>query len=158
LTWNANAAFCERVDRLWQRFGAVMVQCRAIALFGVFALALAAGCSDGSGPPTAHLAGVVTLGGQPIPAEAESTIIFRTTTANQASPASSRIVNGRFDVPKAPQGPVRVVFSIQLPIGEKAIAPGVAPEMQYQTLVPQKHADGISLEINGDNLDMKLDL
>lgn len=135
-----------------------MVNCKLIGWFCVLALALVAGCSEDGAPPTAHLRGVVTIDGKPIPAEAESTIMFRTTAANQAGPASSRIVDGRFDVPAAPRGPVRVVFSIQLPIGEKAFAPGMRPEMQFRSLVPQKHADGMALEITGDNLDMKLDL
>jgi hypothetical protein len=107
-----------------------MVHCRAIAWSGVFALAVAAGCTDSSGPPTAHLAGVVTIDGKPIPGEAQTLITFRPTLADQANAASAPIVDGRFDVPAAPLGAIRVNFHIQMPIGVKSIAPGHAPEMQ----------------------------
>jgi hypothetical protein len=133
-----------------------MVYCKRIGWF--CALALAAGCTDSGMPPTAHLRGVVTIAGQPIPPEAQTLITFRPTAANQANAASAPIVDGRFDVPAAPQGAVRVNFHIQLPIGEKAFLPGALPEMQYRTLVPQKHADGMALDIAGDDLEMKLDL
>jgi len=123
----------------------------------ILALVAVAGCTKGDGQ-TAHLRGTVTLGGRPIPAEAESTITFRTTTVNQAAPVSGRIVNGQFDVADAPLGPVRAVFSIELPTGVKAFAPGADPEMQHRSLVPEKLAAGMPLEIKGDNLEMKLEL
>jgi hypothetical protein len=121
------------------------------------ALVAAAGCSDGD-PPTAHLRGSVTIDGQPIPLAAEAHITFRATAVGQANSASARIVDGRFDVRDAPQGPVRVDFIIQLPIGEAPFAPGAPPEMQYRSLVPDEHAGGMAIKVVGDDLNMKLDL
>jgi hypothetical protein len=67
-------------------------------------------------------------------------------------------LDGRFDVPAAPRGPVRAEFNIQLPIGEAALAPGVPPEMQYRSLVPDERRGGILLEVADDDLNLKLDL
>jgi hypothetical protein len=117
-----------------------------------------AGCGKKDSPPTAHLRGTVTIGGTPIPPQAESRVTFRATTASQASPASAPILDGRFDVPAAPRGPVRAEFSIQLPIGEAALAPGMPPEMQYRSLVPDERSGGILLDVARDDLNMTLDL
>ena len=136
-----------------------MPRIRSLAKLVVLGLsfALDAGCRD-SGPPTARVGGTVTLGGMPIPANAEALITFRSTTAGQANSASSRIIDGKFDVLHAPRGHVRIEFSIQLPTGEEAFAPGVRPEMQFQSLVPDQYQGGVPIEVTGDMLDMKFDL
>jgi hypothetical protein len=104
------------------------------------------------------LRGTVTIDGAPIPPEAEARVTFRATTVGQANSASAQIVDGRFDVPAAPRGPIRAEFSIQLPIGEAAFAPGARPEMQYRSLVPDELRGGMLLDVAGDDFDMKLDL
>jgi hypothetical protein len=116
------------------------------------------GCTD-SGPPTAHLRGTITINGQPIPADAEAVIIIRSAGEGQARSTSARLEGGRFDVPDAPRGSVRIQFSIEQPTGViAAFEPGAAPEMRYRSLVPPEHGKGIVREITGDDLDMQLDL
>jgi hypothetical protein len=80
-------------------------------------LAMTAGCPDGSGKETAHLQGTVTIGGQPIPADATGGISFVPLEVSQANSDYSAIKDGKYDVPGAPVGKVRVEFSIQQPTG-----------------------------------------
>jgi len=128
---------------------------------GVLALTLVftAGCPDDSGKRTAHLRGTVTIDGQPIPDDAESVIIFWPTSSDQSRSTSTRITDGRFDVLDAPLGTVRIEFRIEQPTGEiAAFEPGARPEMRYRSLVPDEHTAGMTIEVDGDIVDLKLDL
>jgi hypothetical protein len=120
-------------------------------------ITLLSGCG-GSSAPTARLRGVVTIGGKPIPADADAIIMFRTTGADQARPVSARITNGQFDVPNAPRGSVLVKFSIRQPTGMAAFQPGADVEMQSKPIVPKEWEAGKTYQIDGDDLEMKFDL
>lgn len=123
-------------------------------------LAVTIGCPEaGSGKPTAHLQGKVTLGGQPIPAGAQASITFMPTGVDQANAVSVPIQNGTFDVADAPTGKVMVSFSILRDTGVVASSDGVGrPEPVYESLVPAGKAGGVEVQIDGDKSDLTFDL
>jgi hypothetical protein len=139
-----------------------MVSIRSrVALVGIVVVLLAGvpGCPDSeSGKPTAHLQGTVTIGGQPIPANAQAHVMFSPVDMSQANSSSSIIENGRFDVPDAPMGTVKVSFDVQRPTGRmEAFAPGARPEEVYESLVPEGKAS-TTIEVAGDKSDLNFDL
>jgi len=128
---------------------------------GVVAVQLAAslGCSNDSRQGTAHLRGRVTIGGQPIPADADARIIVRPTQLDQPSASAAVIENGRYDLPDAPKGKVQVSFTIQRPTGRMGVpADGGRPQPEYESLVPEDRAGGQEIQVEGDNLDLSFDL
>ena len=62
--------------------------------------------------PTAKLAGVVTIDGNPLPEDAEGTVQFMPTAGGQAPPTSAPIVSGRYQAEYVPIGPVKASFNI----------------------------------------------
>ena len=120
-------------------------------------LALAiAGCSFGGGS-AAHLSGQVTLSGKPLPGSAQAFITF----ASDADPnrsVSVPIAAGRYDSPATPAGPCRVFFEITTAGPEKISERTGQPYRDIVNLVPARHADGIPLEVSGDNINQDFDL
>ena len=136
----------------------------AVILTCILALVLlsTAGCPDnGTADPTAHLQGTVTLGGNPIPANALATISFSPIALGQAHSSSSTITDGRFDVPDAPKGKVLVNVSIMQATGKMVAPPGGAPggrqQEDYKELVPASK-NGFEIDVTGDKDDLKFDL
>ena len=71
------------------------------------------GC--GSSVPTVHLAGKVTLGGKPIPNDAEASLMFVREGAKEDGTTVRvpiDVGDSTYDSPKTPQGAVRAYFSI----------------------------------------------
>ncbi len=124
--------------------------------FGILlALALAAGgCSSGgSTHPVAKLGGSVTIGGQPLPADAQGQIQFFPEDSGQ--PDSAPIEEGRYLAQRVPLGQVKVLFKITRPTGRKIVeegARGGAPFDELENLVPAQYRNGLSLEVTEDNL------
>lgn len=121
-------------------------------------LASVVGCGHGSSKPTAHLSGVVTINGQPIPANATGTIMFRPTKAGMANTAGVPINGGRYDSPNTPVGDVTVFFSIQEPTGKMISDAGGPPYAEMQPIVPAGAANGMALTVSGDNAEQDFDL
>jgi hypothetical protein len=122
------------------------------------ALAFSIGCDSTPTVPTVRLQGKVTIGGQPIPDNADARITFRPTTAGQANGMEASIKNGMYDVPSAPKGKVQVTFFIQQPTGRVESFDGVArPEPVMKDLVPQ--GKGMTeVTVEGDKSDLNFDL
>ncbi len=99
----------------------------------------------------------MTIGGQPLPAGADGGVTFRPTGEGQQ--AFARIVDGRYDSPNTPVGPVKAFFSISAPTG-RMIASDRTGETYPQTenIVPAKYGAGLDLEVVGDNLEQNFDL
>ena len=127
----------------------------------VFVLAFVAlvGCgAGGSRKPTAHLQGTVTIGGQPIPSDAQASINFKPTASGQAPSTSAQITNGKFDAPDVPIGDIIVYFNVQQPTGRMVREGTGTPYAEMRSLVPEKHGTGMTLKVAGDNLEQNFDL
>jgi hypothetical protein len=144
------------------RSGSTMSKQSVFGSLGLFAVILvaASGCSGGSSSGrTAHLQGSVTVGGKPIPPQAEASITIRPTGINQANASYAKIIDGRFDMPDAPKGKVMVSFSIQNPTGKMIKYDEFSrPEPELISLAPQSWKDGQEMQVDGDKSDMVFDL
>jgi hypothetical protein len=116
------------------------------------------GCGGGGGD-TAHLQGAVTIGGQPIPAEATGSITF---DPAQAGPAAKTVTvtieGGRYDSPETPLGSVRAVFNVQAPDGPEYTTDRGVKARNIKNIVPEKSQAGVSIEVTGDNPNQDFDL
>lgn len=122
----------------------------------VVLLLLISGCAETSAP-TAHLAGTVTIGGAPIPADADASMSFVRVTGGKG--VTVPIVDGRYDSPQTPEGDVMVRFSISHSVGPvKKSEHGGVEYRDSESLVPQKYAGGTRLNVSGDNLSQDFDL
>lgn len=127
------------------------------AAVAAIALAGAGGCGE-SGPETAHLRGTITLGGQPLPADATGQVMFLPTTKDQAKASSAVIEGGAYDAPAAPVGKVTVMFSITQPTGPEYTTDRGNKVRDSKNIVPDRHSAGIPLEVQGDNETQNFDL
>jgi hypothetical protein len=129
----------------------------------VVALGLA-GCGQSSNSgPVAHWQGKVTIGGQPVPADAQGRISFMpklTQPGQKAKPSSAEIVGGKYDAPNVPLGPVTVSFNIVRWSGKTVTAgtDSTRPMPKWDFLVPEKYRDGIPFEVEEGELTKDFDL
>jgi len=126
--------------RLRGRFAA------GIAAAGLLLLGLA-GCGEESSENTARLKGSVTLDGDPI---AKGTINFLPEEPGQAAPASAQIAAGQYDVKAVPLGKVRVQIIATRETG-RMITGSSEPVPEVLSIIPPKYAQGISIQVTGDN-------
>jgi hypothetical protein len=127
------------------------------ALLFLLALAAATGCGGSS--DKAHLKGKVTVNGQPLPADAIGTITFQTTTPGQGKMASAAIENGAYEVLEAPVGPLKAYFTVQQPTGRTIDNGRGTPAQEYKTMISDKYATGVDIQVDGDteSMDFALD-
>jgi hypothetical protein len=116
------------------------------------------GCGGGTSKPTAHLKGTVTIDGRPIPEDAEASITFKPTKSGQARSTSAMIVDGEYDAPDVPSGPVTVFVSVQQATGREVTENVSRPYKEYRSLVPAASEGGIALDVAGDNSNQDFDL
>jgi hypothetical protein len=110
-----------------------------------------AGCgTGGSGKPTAHLSGAVTIDGQPPPANAVGTVTFRPTGSGQAQPVTVQITNGTYDCANVPMGNVDVFIQLVQQTGQTA-SEGGRQYPELRNLIADKYNSGIELNVTGDN-------
>jgi hypothetical protein len=111
------------------------------------------GCDKGgSGKPTAHLSGAATIDGQPVPDVAWATINFPSASIGQVT--SAPITNGEYDCPDAPLGSFDVAVQILQQTGNKImVSEGGRSWPETRSLIADKYASGIKLEVTGDNSD-----
>jgi hypothetical protein len=110
------------------------------------------GCGkNGSGKPTAHLSGTITIDGQPVPDNTVGSVTFRPSGSGQASPTTAQVIDGKYDCPNAPQGNVTVFFQLVQQTGKMVGDPGrQAPEVR--SLLADKYSvSGIDLNVTDDN-------
>jgi hypothetical protein len=109
----------------------------------------------------AQLAGMVTINGKSLPADAEGTITFMSTALNQAPPTQVRLSGGSYKADAVPIGRVLVLFNVTRLTGRMVTekdAPRGTPFPEREILVPVKCREGISLQVTGDNLRQDFDL
>jgi hypothetical protein len=127
------------------------------AVIGSASAALVGCDTKGSGKPTAHLSGVITIDGRPTPSNAWGTINFRATSPGQARDTSASITNGKYDSPDVPAGKIMVNIQIVQPTG-KTINDGGRQIPEIRDLIASKYNNGFEMEITGDNPDQNFDL
>ena len=133
----------------------------ASRLFSICALALAlgwcVGCGGGaSSGNTAHLQGAITLGGQPLPADAEGAVTFRSVSG---SAVTAPIAHGRYDSPATPKGTVKAYFTISKPTGKTYKSERTGAEVaETISIVPASVTGGIDVDVSADNAEQNFDL
>jgi hypothetical protein len=117
------------------------------------------GCgAGGSGKPTAHLSGNITIDGQSVPSNAWGTVNFRATGTGQAGQATSApITDSEYDCPNVPIGNVDVFIQVVQPTGKMASEGGRSwPETR--SLIADKYSNGFQLEVTDDNSSQDFEL
>jgi hypothetical protein len=110
-----------------------------------------AGCGGGSAD-TVHLKGKVTLDGEPVPTDAQASVTFQPTAGNKGKAVTAAIVNGAYDSPNTPRGPVLAIMSLSIPTGKMVMSERVGaevPEINTVTL-SQAQIGGIAIDVTGD--------
>jgi hypothetical protein len=142
-----------------RRYVCINVWSRAESAIGAASVALLilAGCGSG-GPPSVHLKGAVTIGGQPLPADSIGNVSFKVTSRDQGKSASAQIVDGKYDSPTTPVGKVKVFFNIQQATGQLGKEPDGVTYPIYRSLVPAKDQPGLDFEVKSDETQHDFDL
>jgi hypothetical protein len=118
------------------------------------------GCGGTSAGSTTHVTGTVTLNGGPIPPDAQASISFVPIAETTGLTASAEIKDGKYDVPDAPVGPVRVEFSISR-LSETSAPIGGGREgtqVQAENLLPESLRNGKEDVVSHDKSEMNFDL
>ena len=124
-------------------------------------LLLAAGCgSVGHTEPVATLEGMVTIGGKPLPADAQGTVTFMPAARGEAPPAQAKIIAGHYKAEKAPKGQITATFQISRLTGKmlKTSPDDIHPTPERIDLVPEAWKAGIKIEVKADNPHQDFDL
>lgn len=110
------------------------------------------GCGAGATSNTAHLAGKVTLDGEPVPANALAAITFQPATGNQGKAITVAIVDGAYDSPHTPRGEVLAILSLSTPSGKVVKSERTGREFSEMTAIElsPEQMGGIALNINDD--------
>jgi hypothetical protein len=118
------------------------------------------GCSGSSAGPTTRVTGTVTLKGGPIPPDAQASIAFVPIKESTGVTASGEIKDGKYDIPDAPVGPVRVEFSINRMSGKSApIGDGrEGTQVLAENLLPEGSREGLEEVVSKDKSEMNFDL
>jgi hypothetical protein len=140
------------------RLQVVLVALRIVSLFALaMTLGWCVGCGGGSSSGnTAHLEGTVTIGGQPLPADAEGAITFR---SDSGGAATAPITQGRYDSPATPKGAVKAYFTISKPTGKTYKSERTGADVaETISIVPASVSGGVDVEVSGDNSEQNFDL
>jgi hypothetical protein len=140
------------------RLQVVPVAIRIVSLLALtITLGWCAGCGGGSSSGnTAHLQGAVTLAGQPLPADAEGAITFR---SDSGGAVTVQITEGRYDSPATPKGAVKAYVNISKPTGKTYRSERTGADVaETINIVPAKYSGGIDVQVSEDNEDQNFDL
>src|SRR5262245_61725023 len=122
--------------------------CAEFVLISALLPVALSGCGRmGSGKPTSHLQGKVTIAGKPIPADAQASITFKPSGSGQARSTSAQISGGAYDAPDVPVGTVTVYFNVQQPTGRMVREGTGSPYKELRSLVPDKYGTGLALDV-----------
>jgi hypothetical protein len=92
------------------------------------------------------------------PTRRQASITFKPTQSGQAGSTTALVTNGRYDAPDVPKGNILMLFNIQQPTGRQ-LREGVGnPYDELRSLVPEKYAQGMPLDVTDDNADQDFDL
>ena len=111
---------------------------------------MVAGCFGGSGVeyPHAELQGAVTLDGTPVES---GRVNFMPAAGSEGQPVSADIKAGRYEAPDVPLGQVTVTFSMTKETGNMITEPEREPYPEIISIVPPHYAQGVPLNVTGDN-------
>ncbi len=129
--------------------------------FCAMLLVLVTGCGPaGRTEPVANLEGTVTIGGKPLPADAEGTVTFMPAVRGEAPPVQAKIAAGHYKAEKVPKGQVTATFQISRVTGKmlKTSADDIHPTAERIDLVPEAWRVGKKFEVQGDNPHQDFDL
>jgi hypothetical protein len=129
--------------------------------FAFFLLPLLSGCGPAPrGEPVAKLEGNVTVGGKPLPNDAEGSLVFSPAKLGEAPPVQAKLAGGHYQTDRAPEGQVVVTFQITRRTGKmlKTSPDDIHPTPERVNLVPQASRDGLRIEVHGDNPKQDFDL
>lgn len=127
------------------------------ALVMISALVVAFGCGKAE-KHVARIQGVVTIDGQPLPADAMANVSFRPTLPGQGRAAGATVVGGKFDCRDAPLGKVKVYIDVQRVTGRMIQESDGVPFREVRSIISPKYGSGIDLEITGDDDSQDFDL
>lgn len=129
-------------------------------LFTLSALLVTAGCGSGStSEDTAHWQGTVTIGGNPLPADAVGSITFRPVGESSAKPVTVQIVDGTYDSPATPRGKVKAYVNVSKPTGRTMHSDRTGQDVpEMESIVPPERSMGIDLDVEGDNSEANIEL
>jgi hypothetical protein len=118
------------------------------------------GCeTGGSSSLTAHVSGTVTIGGEPVPDDAEGSITFRPLASGSGRAVTVPIENGKYDSRDVPKGKVMAVVNIVRPSGRTYVSDRDGREIEEkESIVPADKAGGIDMEVTGSNAEWNFDL
>jgi hypothetical protein len=126
-----------------------------VALLAACALGVL-GCGKSSRPGTAHVAGTITVGGQPLPSDAQANLIFVPVAGGRS--AGAAVTNGNFACDDAPVGKVKLYANIARRTGRMITESDNRPYPEVASMIAPKYAAGIELEITGDDDQLNFDL
>lgn len=116
-------------------------------LVASFALAMAAGCERGPGYEATHLEGAVTVAGVPLEA---GSIQFIPQEAGRGPTVGTVIAAGRYKAKNVPRGKVKAIFT-SVRRGQRLPDVGGMPVWQSENLIPEKHRNGIVIEVEAEH-------
>jgi hypothetical protein len=108
------------------------------------------GCSTKPSYPGAHLAGAVSINGQPVQ---EGSIAFTPTGSTRGPAVGAKINAGRYDCPHVPIGELLMQIYASRSTGKMIEVMGTTTT-EVEDLVPKKDRNGIKIEVTGDNLNL----
>jgi hypothetical protein len=114
------------------------------------------GCDTGRRSGTAHVQGTLTIGGQPLPADAQANITF--VPESKGRSAGAVVTNGKYDCPDAPLGKTKAYISVMRPTGRMITESDNRPFAEIGSIIADKYASGVDLEITEDNASIDFDL
>ncbi len=131
-----------------------------VCFVGLLALTLAGGCRSSQTAPVAKLEGNVTIGGKPLPADAEGSLAFVPAARGEAPPAKALLVGGHYKADNVPVGSVQVTFDITRKTGKMLMSPNdpVHQSPELINLVPEAARSGMQIEVKGNNSQQNFDL
>ena len=115
---------------------------------------------SGCGKPTVTWQGEVTLGGQPLPANAvEAVIQARPLDKNAALAVQTTIQNGKYVLKNVPKGAVLVQFIITVETGKtKTDSVYKTTYSEQKNIVPADKRKGIKMTADKNNSSLNFDL
>jgi hypothetical protein len=117
------------------------------------------GCGKNSTDKTAHWSGEITLGGKPLPDDAEGSITFRPLSPKGGQAVTVRIENGSYDSPLTPKGKIIAYFDINQPTGRTFHSDRVGKDVpETKSIVPAGPAQGMEFNVTGDKSDANIGL
>ena len=131
------------------------------ALAAALLLALTAGCGAAShSQAVVKLEGNVTVGGKPLPDDAEGSLVFSPAKLGEAPPCQAKLAGGHYQADKVPQGQVVITFQITRRTGKmlKTSPDDIHPTPERINLVPEASQAGVRVEVKGDKPTRDFDL